>query len=264
MRIASNGGTLDAPWGLAIAPASFGEFAGDLLVGNFGDGRINIFDLATMTFLQQLLGADGNPVAIDGLWALTVGNGAANGFGSPEQALLHGRPGRRVARAVRRDRTGPGAGNTAAARHGARRRWIAAPTTAVVASIGGAPPGSAAIFDRSGHLARSGRRWQTNPTRGLQRAVGPRRGRRACRGRFRRGGEILARVDEAILLPVGTGDRGAAGSGRRAPSTPRGCRARRSPHVPARESGPRCESSTAGARSQRSCAPAGAGGGRPG
>ena len=92
MRIASSGGTLDAPWGLAIAPASFGEFAGDLLVGNFGDGRINIFDLATMTFLQQLLGSDGNPVAIDGLWALTVGNGAVNGFGSLDKLYFTAGP----------------------------------------------------------------------------------------------------------------------------------------------------------------------------
>ena len=89
MRIGS-GGTLNAPWGLAIAPSSFGEFAGDLLVGNFGDGRINIFDLATMTFLQQLLGGDGNPVAIDGLWALAIGNGGA--FGSTNKLYFTAGP----------------------------------------------------------------------------------------------------------------------------------------------------------------------------
>ena len=45
-----------------------------LFVGNFGDGRINIFDLATNTFIGQLLDIHGNPIAIDGLWALTPGN----------------------------------------------------------------------------------------------------------------------------------------------------------------------------------------------
>ena len=78
-----SGGTLDAPWGLAIAPASFGTLAGDLLVGNFGDGRINAFDLATNSFIGQLLGLDGAPLSIDGLWALTTGNGG--GAGSPDR-----------------------------------------------------------------------------------------------------------------------------------------------------------------------------------
>jgi len=77
-RIAS-GGTLNAPWGLAIAPSSFGQFAGDLLVGNFGDGRINAFNLTTHHFDGQLTGTDGTPLSIDGLWALTVGNGGGAG-----------------------------------------------------------------------------------------------------------------------------------------------------------------------------------------
>ncbi len=74
-----SGGTLDAPWGLAIAPSSFGSFAGDLLVGNFGDGTINAFNLASDTFAGQLLDETGNPLAIDGLWALTPGNNASGG-----------------------------------------------------------------------------------------------------------------------------------------------------------------------------------------
>ncbi len=78
-RVATQG-TLNSPWGLAIAPASFGPFAGNLLVGNFGGGgRINAFDLATNTFMGQLLDQGGNPLAIDGLWALTIGNGGAAG-----------------------------------------------------------------------------------------------------------------------------------------------------------------------------------------
>lgn len=77
-RIASQG-TLNAPWGLAIAPSSFGEFAGDLLVGNFGDGTINAFNLTSNHFDGQLKGSNGHPLAIDGLWALTLGNGGNAG-----------------------------------------------------------------------------------------------------------------------------------------------------------------------------------------
>jgi len=80
-RVGSQG-TLNSPWGLALAPASFGAFAGDLLVGNFGDGTINVFDLDTNTFLAQLSGSDGNPLVIDGLWALIAGSGAGNGGSS--------------------------------------------------------------------------------------------------------------------------------------------------------------------------------------
>lgn len=72
-RVAT-GGTLDAPWGLAIAPSSFGAMAGALLVGNFGDGHISAFDPVSHAFLGQVLGADGNPLAIDGLWAISPGN----------------------------------------------------------------------------------------------------------------------------------------------------------------------------------------------
>jgi uncharacterized protein (TIGR03118 family) len=77
-RVAS-GGVLDAPWGLAIAPSSFGALAGSLLVGNFGDGRISAYDLATDSFIGQLSGTNGRPLAIDGLWALSVGNDGGAG-----------------------------------------------------------------------------------------------------------------------------------------------------------------------------------------
>lgn len=77
-RIGSNG-TLDSPWGLALAPASFGSIAGDLLVGNFGDGTINIFDLSTDTFVGLLKDRDGNIITIDGLWGLIAGNGTLAG-----------------------------------------------------------------------------------------------------------------------------------------------------------------------------------------
>jgi uncharacterized protein (TIGR03118 family) len=72
-RVAT-GGTLNAPWGLAIAPSSFGAMAGSLLVGNFGDGRINAFDATTHAFLGQVLGAGNQPLSIDGLRAISPGN----------------------------------------------------------------------------------------------------------------------------------------------------------------------------------------------
>jgi uncharacterized protein (TIGR03118 family) len=75
-------GTLNAPWGLAIAPGSFGAMAGALLVGNFGDGRINAYDPATHAFLGQVQDLAGGPLDIDGLWAITPGNGGNAGSNS--------------------------------------------------------------------------------------------------------------------------------------------------------------------------------------
>lgn len=70
-------GALNAPWGVALAPSSgFGALSGDLLVGNFGDGLINAFDPSTGAFMGTLDDANGNPVAIPGLWALSFGNGS--------------------------------------------------------------------------------------------------------------------------------------------------------------------------------------------
>jgi uncharacterized protein (TIGR03118 family) len=66
-------GQLDSPWGLAIAPSSFGSLAGSLLVGNFGNGRINAFNPDSGAFLDTLRDPDGEPIQIDGLWALKVG-----------------------------------------------------------------------------------------------------------------------------------------------------------------------------------------------
>ena len=77
-RVAS-GGVLNAPWGLAIAPSSFGALAGSLLVGNFGDGHISAYNLATDSFMGQVDGSDGQPLSIDGLWGLSVGNDGGAG-----------------------------------------------------------------------------------------------------------------------------------------------------------------------------------------
>jgi uncharacterized protein (TIGR03118 family) len=68
-------GTLNSPWGVARASSAFGPFSGDILVGNFGDGRINAYDSGGH-FLGQLNGTDGKPLTIDGLWTLTLGGGA--------------------------------------------------------------------------------------------------------------------------------------------------------------------------------------------
>ena len=72
-------GQLNSPWGVALAPAGFGRFAGDVLIGNFGNGHINVFDPATGEFLDKLRDPDGKAILIDGLWALRVGNGGNGG-----------------------------------------------------------------------------------------------------------------------------------------------------------------------------------------
>ncbi|AOR37269.1 TIGR03118 family protein [Streptomyces fodineus] len=72
-------GVLNSPWGLETAPKRFGKFAGDLLVGNFGDGRINAFDLRTGRFEGTLKCPDGSPVVIPGLWGLQRGTARSGG-----------------------------------------------------------------------------------------------------------------------------------------------------------------------------------------
>ncbi len=89
-RVAAKG-VLNAPWGVAIAPANFGKFAGMLLVGNFGDGRINVFDPNSGTSMGPLQDPSGNPIAISGLWALISGNGG-NG-GDPNSIFFAAGPG---------------------------------------------------------------------------------------------------------------------------------------------------------------------------
>jgi uncharacterized protein (TIGR03118 family) len=78
---------------LAIAPSGFGSLAGDLLVGNFGDGRINVFsaDPGSPAFLGQLTDAKtGQPLSIDGLWGLIPGNG--NGAGNLQEIYFTAGP----------------------------------------------------------------------------------------------------------------------------------------------------------------------------
>ena len=77
-RIASNG-VLNAPWAVTLAPQSFGQFGGDLLVGNFGDGTINAFDPTTGDLLGTLKDDHGQPLVNSGLWGLRFGNGGSGG-----------------------------------------------------------------------------------------------------------------------------------------------------------------------------------------
>ena len=76
-RVASRG-ALNSPWGMTLAPAGFGKFSGRLLVGNFGDGKINAYDVATGKFVGRLKSGDRRPIQISGLWGLAFGNGFAN------------------------------------------------------------------------------------------------------------------------------------------------------------------------------------------
>jgi uncharacterized protein (TIGR03118 family) len=83
-RVASGGrknAPPNAPWGLALAPASFGPFSGDLLVGNFGNGRISAYAHrgGKWVYKGQLRRGDGTLITIDGLWAIAFGNGSAAG-----------------------------------------------------------------------------------------------------------------------------------------------------------------------------------------
>lgn len=78
-------GDLNAPWGMALAPASFGHFGNRLLVGNFGDGKINAYDVDSGESKGQLQGADRKPIRIDGLWGIAFGNGLQ---GQPTNTLF--------------------------------------------------------------------------------------------------------------------------------------------------------------------------------
>ena len=86
-----SGGNLNAPWGLALAMSfpttatgtvtalNFGQFSGDLMVGNFGDGTINAYNPTTGALVGQVQDANGNPIKISGLWGLQFGNGGSGG-----------------------------------------------------------------------------------------------------------------------------------------------------------------------------------------
>jgi uncharacterized protein (TIGR03118 family) len=77
-RFASKG-PLNSPWAIVRAPGSFGRFGGALLIGNFGDGKVNAFDPTNGSFLGSLNRRGGGPLVISGLWGLAFGNGSGAG-----------------------------------------------------------------------------------------------------------------------------------------------------------------------------------------
>jgi uncharacterized protein (TIGR03118 family) len=78
MRLIS-GGNLNSPWGVALAPATFGDFANDLLVGNAGDGKINAFDPSTGAYLGTVSDPGGIPIVLPRVFGLRFGNGGSGG-----------------------------------------------------------------------------------------------------------------------------------------------------------------------------------------
>ncbi|MBV8144502.1 MAG: TIGR03118 family protein, partial [Gammaproteobacteria bacterium] len=77
----ASAGALNAPWGIAVAPAGFGSFEGDLLIGNFGDGRINVFKpngTGEAISMGPVTVRNGGTLVIPGLWSLVFGNGDAD------------------------------------------------------------------------------------------------------------------------------------------------------------------------------------------
>jgi uncharacterized protein (TIGR03118 family) len=79
VRRLTAGGPLNSPWGMAVAPGSWGAFGGSVLVGNFGDGHVNAFDPVTGKLNGTLQDATGAPISIQGLWAIEFGNGGSAG-----------------------------------------------------------------------------------------------------------------------------------------------------------------------------------------
>jgi uncharacterized protein (TIGR03118 family) len=97
IKRAITGGNLNSPWGMALAPAGFGIYGGDLLVGNLGDGLINVYDPNTYAYLGQVTDATGTPIlskypgagatsSYVGLWEIVFGNGVVNGSPSTTNA----------------------------------------------------------------------------------------------------------------------------------------------------------------------------------
>jgi uncharacterized protein (TIGR03118 family) len=75
----ASGSNLVAPWAVVMAPGNFGVFSNDLLIGNFGDGRINVYNPSNGAFLGQLTGINSQPIAVERLWQLSFGNGTTAG-----------------------------------------------------------------------------------------------------------------------------------------------------------------------------------------
>jgi uncharacterized protein (TIGR03118 family) len=74
-----HGPWLDSPWGVVWTPRDFGRFSNSILVGNFGSGKIAAYNGFTREFIGFVKNPDNSVLSIDGLWALTFGNGATAG-----------------------------------------------------------------------------------------------------------------------------------------------------------------------------------------
>jgi uncharacterized protein (TIGR03118 family) len=85
-RLVSTGAQLNAPWGLAFAPKDFGSLSNMLLVGNFGDGKINAFDPSSGAFMAAVADGTGAAFSVPGLWGIAFGNDAAN---QPHNTLFY-------------------------------------------------------------------------------------------------------------------------------------------------------------------------------
>ena len=85
-HLVASGGALNAPWGMALAPADFGTFGNMLLVGNFGDGKLNGYDPASGAVMGAVADSTGAPFASSGLWGIAFGNGVAN---QPRNTLFY-------------------------------------------------------------------------------------------------------------------------------------------------------------------------------
>jgi len=112
VRRFASGGDLNSPWGMTLAPPGFGKIAGELLVGNFGDGHIHIFDPRSGHELGSLLGRHHKPIVIDGLWGLLTGDAVAGGpdavwFSAGPQDEAHGLLGTLTSDRHRHDQHGP-------------------------------------------------------------------------------------------------------------------------------------------------------------
>jgi uncharacterized protein (TIGR03118 family) len=85
-RLVSTGAQLNAPWGLALAPNDFGSLSNMLLVGNFGDGKINAFDPSSGAFVAVVADGTGAAFSVPGLWGIAFGNDGAN---QPHNTLFY-------------------------------------------------------------------------------------------------------------------------------------------------------------------------------
>jgi uncharacterized protein (TIGR03118 family) len=85
-------GQLNSPWGVAVAPTSFGALTGALLIGNFGNGQINAYNATTGEFIDKMRNPQGQAIVIDGLWSLRVGSATAGANFGPDKVFFAAGP----------------------------------------------------------------------------------------------------------------------------------------------------------------------------